>query len=86
MNFYIVLQAMYRLIIQKLYKKHNKKKLINKKKGNINLKIEPYKFTAIIGRSGSGKSSLLHCMAGLDKPTDRKVFMDDLDLYIKALI
>lgn len=42
----------------------------------ISLEIEPHKFTAIIG-----KSSLLHCMAGLDKPTEGKVFMDDLDLY-----
>lgn len=47
----------------------------------ISLEIEPHKFTAIIGQSGSGKSSLLHCMAGLDKPTSGKVFMDDLDLY-----
>lgn len=47
----------------------------------ISLEIEPHKFTAIIGQSGSGKSSLLHCMAGLDKPTEGKVFMDDLDLY-----
>lgn len=47
----------------------------------INLEIEPHKFTAIIGQSGSGKSSLLHCMAGLDKPASGKVFLDDLDLY-----
>lgn len=47
----------------------------------ISLEIEPHKFTAIIGQSGSGKSSLLHCMAGLDKPTEGKVFIDDIDLY-----
>lgn len=47
----------------------------------INLEIEPHKFTAIIGQSGSGKSSLLHCIAGLDKPTSGKVLMNDLDLY-----
>lgn len=47
----------------------------------INLEIEPHKFTAIIGQSGSGKSSLLHCIAGLDKPSSGKVLMNDLDLY-----
>ncbi|HBI92304.1 MAG TPA: hypothetical protein DDY58_07635 [Terrisporobacter glycolicus] len=64
--------------LRKIYSKGDSEvKAIDK----INLEIEPYKFTAIIGQSGSGKSSLLHCMAGLDKPTDGKVFMDDLDLY-----
>ncbi|HGM1123644.1 TPA: ABC transporter ATP-binding protein [Clostridioides difficile] len=47
----------------------------------IDLEIQPNKFTTIVGQSGSGKSTLLHCMAGLDKPTDGKVFIDDLDLY-----
>jgi len=38
------------------------------------------RFTAIMGPSGSGKSTLLHCLAGLDKPTDGKVFLGDVDL------
>jgi putative ABC transport system ATP-binding protein len=37
-------------------------------------------FTAIMGRSGSGKSTLLHCMAGLDRLTEGKVFIGDVDL------
>jgi putative ABC transport system ATP-binding protein len=37
-------------------------------------------FTAIMGPSGSGKSTLLHCMAGLDRLTNGKVFIGDVDL------
>ena len=37
-------------------------------------------FSAIMGPSGSGKSTLLHCMAGLDRLTEGKVFIGDVDL------
>ncbi len=37
-------------------------------------------YTAIMGPSGSGKSTLLHCMAGLDRVTEGKVFIGDVDL------
>jgi putative ABC transport system ATP-binding protein len=37
-------------------------------------------FTAIMGPSGSGKSTLLHCAAGLDRPTDGKVFVAGVEL------
>ena len=38
------------------------------------------RFSAIMGPSGSGKSTLLHCMAGLDRLTEGKVFIGDVDL------
>lgn len=64
--------------IKKVYGKgDNKVYALN----GIDLEIQPNKFTTIVGQSGSGKSTLLHCMAGLDKPTDGKVFIGDLDLY-----
>jgi putative ABC transport system ATP-binding protein len=37
-------------------------------------------FTAIMGPSGSGKSTLLHCAAGLDRPSDGKIFVAGVDL------
>ena len=64
--------------IEKIYgKEDNKVYALN----GIDLEIEPNKFTAIIGPSGSGKSKLLHCMAGLDKPTSGNVYLDDIDIY-----
>jgi putative ABC transport system ATP-binding protein len=36
---------------------------------------------AVIGASGSGKSTLLGLLAGLDTPTDGKVFIDGIDLF-----
>ncbi|CEP41232.1 ABC transporter ATP-binding protein (plasmid) [Paraclostridium sordellii] len=47
----------------------------------IDVEIEPHKFTAIVGQSGSGKSTFLHCVAGLDKPTSGNVYLDDVDIY-----
>jgi putative ABC transport system ATP-binding protein len=40
----------------------------------------PGTFTAVMGPSGSGKSTLLHCAAGLDRPTEGRVFIDGTEL------
>ena len=47
----------------------------------VNLQIENGEFVAIVGTSGSGKSSLLHMLGGLDRPTDGKVFVDGKDIF-----
>jgi putative ABC transport system ATP-binding protein len=39
----------------------------------VSITIEPGEFTAIIGPSGSGNSTLLHLLGGLDNPTSGKV-------------
>ena len=39
----------------------------------VTVDIEAGRFTAIMGPSGSGKSSLMHCMAGLDSLTSGSV-------------
>ena len=36
--------------------------------------------TAVMGPSGSGKSTLLHCCAGLDRLSDGKAFIGDVEL------
>lgn len=46
---------------------------------NINFKINKNERVAIIGESGSGKTSLLMLMSGLEKPTTGKIIFDDTD-------
>ncbi len=46
----------------------------------VNLNVFPGQFIAVVGRSGSGKTSLLNIMAGLDKPSNGKVLFEEQDL------
>ncbi len=47
---------------------------------NVSLEIQKGETAVILGRSGSGKSTLLNILAGLDDPTEGKVFIDGADL------
>ncbi len=49
---------------------------------DINLTINENDSVAITGASGAGKSSFLHILAGLDKPTSGNVYFNDLDLSL----
>ncbi len=40
---------------------------------NIDLQIEAGEFTAIVGKSGSGKSTMLNMLTGIDRPTSGEV-------------
>ena len=46
---------------------------------NINLHINKGEFVCLLGPSGCGKSTLLRLIAGLDAPTDGKVFLNEED-------
>ncbi|HEY3503439.1 MAG TPA: ABC transporter ATP-binding protein [Actinocatenispora sp.] len=46
----------------------------------VTLRFPRGTFTAVMGPSGSGKSSLLHCAAGLDRPNSGTVLVDGMDL------
>jgi ABC-type lipoprotein export system ATPase subunit len=48
---------------------------------NLNLEINPGEFVMIVGRSGSGKTTVLNLAAGLTRPTNGKVTLDGIDLW-----
>lgn len=52
---------------------------------NINLNIEHGKIYAIIGRTGSGKSTLMRHFNGLLKPTSGQVLVDGEDINSKGV-
>ncbi|MEK7484794.1 MAG: ABC transporter ATP-binding protein [Planctomycetota bacterium] len=47
---------------------------------SIQLQIEFHEFVSIVGRSGSGKSSMMNLVAGLDHPTLGKIWVEGQDL------
>ncbi len=46
----------------------------------VDLKVEEGEFVAIIGTSGSGKSTFLHCCAGLDKVDAGRIYIRGQDI------
>ncbi|MGG3888000.1 ATP-binding cassette domain-containing protein [Metabacillus fastidiosus] len=44
---------------------------------SIELEVQRGEFVAVIGRSGCGKSTLLRLIAGLEKPTDGEMLIND---------
>ena len=49
--------------------------------GGIDLEVEAGRYAAIIGRSGSGKSSLMAMAGGLSRPSDGTVTIDGTDIW-----
>ena len=47
----------------------------------LDLTVEKGEFMAIIGSSGSGKSTFLNMLGGLDRPSAGKLFVDGRNLF-----
>ena len=48
---------------------------------NINVSFEKGKITGLIGHTGSGKSTLVNLLNGLNKPTSGSVYLDGKDIW-----
>lgn len=44
-------------------------------------RVEKHQHTLLLGDSGTGKTTLLHLLTGLSKPTSGKVFINNQDIY-----
>jgi NitT/TauT family transport system ATP-binding protein len=48
---------------------------------NVNLDIKPGEFVALLGASGCGKSTLLNAIAGIIKPTEGSIWIDNQQVF-----
>jgi putative ABC transport system ATP-binding protein len=47
----------------------------------VNLSVHTHEFVAIIGKSGSGKSTMINMITGIDKPTSGEVLVGDTAVH-----
>jgi len=62
-----------------MVKHFNTNKGVFKAVQGIDVDVEPSSIVALLGPSGSGKTTLLRLVAGLEGPTDGRIYFDDLD-------
>jgi len=48
---------------------------------NVSFFVKPKEFISVVGQSGAGKSTLLKMLLAEERPTDGKVFLDNIDVF-----
>lgn len=66
--------------IKDIYKKYSEGENLFEALKGISLSIKSGSFVSIVGKSGSGKSTMLHIMASLDEPTTGSVIVNGKEL------
>ena len=69
------------LKVEHLCKRYGKGETLVKALDDVSFTVEKGDFVAIVGASGSGKSSLLHLLGGVDRPTSGKIYVGGEDIY-----
>ena len=48
---------------------------------DVNLQVKRGEFVAVIGKSGSGKSTMLNMLSGIDRPTSGEIWFSDTPIH-----
>ncbi len=48
---------------------------------NISFSVSSHESIAIVGRSGTGKTTFMHIMGGIEKPTSGKIYLNNQDVH-----
>lgn len=65
---------------QNLIKEYYLGKVIVRALDGVSVEINRGEYISIMGPSGSGKSTLFNMIGGLDKPSEGKVYIDEIDI------
>jgi hypothetical protein len=68
------------LVVEKVTKTFGKGSSLTKAVDELSFTVKKGEFLAIMGASGSGKSTTLNMISTIDRPTDGKIFVDGTDI------
>ena len=68
------------LKVENLKKYYTAGETIVKAVDGINLEVKQGQFVSIVGKSGSGKSTFLHLVGGLDAPDSGKIYYNGKEI------
>ena len=69
------------LKVENLSKCYGKGETLVKALDNVSFSVEKGEFVASVGASGSGKSTMMHILGAVDRPTSGKVYVEGVDVF-----